>query len=451
MATIKPFKGIRYNLSKLGDLTPVMAPPYDVISPEYQNKLYDRHHCNVIKLILTKEAPGDNETNNKYTRAAKDFKTWISTGILEQIPKPSIFYYTQSYKLKEGRIRTRKGFIALCKLEEFGKGSVFPHEKTLSGPKADRLSLMKEVNANLSCIFAIFPEASDIAAEKRVTGIIENARHGEPMVDVKGDDGVVNNVWKISDEAAIAKVAEIMKDKKVFIADGHHRYETAINYRNYMREKTGKTGGNEPFDYVMMYFASMGEDGLDIFPTHRVVHSVEGFSLSKTLEKAKEYFDITEYSFDGDGIETDTRKRFLADMNSHYGKITAFGLYAKEKNAYYLLKLKDKSIMDKVFGKDMPDLYKTLDVTVLHSLILNKILGISQEDQEKQKNLVYIKDTDEAFKAGKVDKHQAVFIMNATKVSDVQDISEAGLLMPQKSTYFYPKLLSGVIFNPLWD
>ncbi len=453
MAVVKGFRGLRYSFARLGDLNPVMAPPYDVISPEFQEKLYKRHPKNIVRLILGKVEDTDTDDNNRYTRSAKEFNDWKREGVLEALPRPSVYYYTQSYKLPDGTFRTRKGFIARIRIEELGSGSIHPHERTLSGPKADRLKLIKACEANLSCIFSLYPESGDTPREERVTAILDYLRDTDPMVDVKGDDGVTNKVWKVGEDDVLAKIEEGMKDKSIFIADGHHRYETALNYRNYMREQvkkeTGKEAtGEEPFNYVMMYFASMAEEGLDIFPIHRIIHSIDDFDGDDFLAKCGEYFDIQEMPFKEDN-EKAVRKRLIDTMAEGADETTYLGLHIRERDIYYLLKLKTTDSMDDVFEGDMPDVYKHLDVSVLHALILGKLLNVSIEDQAKQKNIVYMKDTETAVRAGREETNQMTFFMNATKVSEVQSVSEAGLLMPQKSTYFYPKLLSGVVINPL--
>ncbi len=451
MAEVAPLKGLLYNKKKVVDLSKVMAPPYDVIGPAYQDELYQRHFNNVIRLILGKTSPDDKPGSDRYSRSAEDLGEWIDEGVLQRDEKPAIYYYKQTYKLKDGTERTRKGFIARARLEELGKGSIHPHEKTLSGPKADRLNLMRACNANFSCIFSLYPETEGREKEKTATATLEGACASvEPIVDVTGDDGVVNKLWRVDDEAVIGKVTAEMADKQLFIADGHHRYETALNYRKYMREQTGKASGNEPFDYVMMYFASFDDDGLDIFPTHRVVHSVADFNPATFVASLSPYFNTEIITFEADE-QAEARRSFLEKLVEGRSGPTRLGLNIRGANSYIILTLKDKKVMDDLFGDDIPEVYKTLDVTVLHSLVFGKILGISQEAQEKQENLIYVKGDEEAFEAVGKNSNQMVFIMNATSVEEVKDVSLAGLLMPQKSTYFYPKLLSGLVINPLWD
>jgi uncharacterized protein (DUF1015 family) len=447
VAVVIPFRGLLYNPEKVGDPGAVMAPPYDVITPEFQETLYKRHPNNIVRLILGKTTPKDRPGSDRYSRGAEELKSWINEGVMARDEAPAVYYYTQDYTIKKGRRRTRKGFIALARLEEFGKGGILPHERTLSGPKKDRLNLMKACCANLSSIFSLYQEP-EVKKEDKINSILEAAAEGEPVIEVTGDDDVVNRLWRINDTDVILRVTRLMDSKTLFIADGHHRYETALNYRNMMNERLKNPTGEEPFNYVMMYFSSMDGEGLDIFPTHRVIHSLRGFEGETFLEICQEYFDLEELAFDYD-TEGGVREEFLKRMEDEAFELTRFGLYIKGKKSYFILKLKTKKIMDDIFGDTIPDVYKALDVTVLHSLVFKSILGITPEDQESEKNLVYVKGFDEALEAGREGKGQMVFFMNPTKVEQIKAASEAGLLMPQKSTYFYPKLLSGLVINLL--
>lgn len=440
MAEIRAFRGVLYASEKIGDLNKVMAPPYDVISPKLQDDLYSRHLNNIVRLELNKITEQDSVGNDRYWRAGQLLDTWLAGGALKQDTKPSIYYYTQTYALKNGLKQTRKGFVSLVRLEDFGKG-IHPHERTLSGPKADRLKLMTSTDANLSCIFSLYSEPT-LAVNK----LLEAATKGEkPYIDVKDDDGVENRLWRIDDVELIKKVNGDMRNKALFIADGHHRYETALNYRNMMREKTGGNTGDEPFNFVMMYFSNMDDVGMTIWPTHRVVHGVNGFEPASFLERCGEYFDIDEMPYDSN--EEGVKAAFLRKLESGGKQAITFGLKIRGKNSFHLLTLKAKDMMDRAFGNAMPDVFKGLDVTVLHSLILTKLLGITSEAQEKQENLLYVKSYDEALKAAKSEANQMVFLLNSTKIEQVKAVAEAGQVMPQKSTYFYPKLLSGLVIN----
>ena len=451
MAKIVPFKGILYNPGKVGDLNKVMAPPYDVISPEFQDRLYQRHPHNIIRLILGKTFPNDTAGNDRYSRADLDFKKWQGEGVLIRDEKPAIYYYIQVYKVwtdlksvPSGQRKARKGFIALARLEEFGKGGIHPHEKTLAGPKADRLKLMEACNANFSCIFSLYSEP-----EKDINNLLEDCCvNGSPVIDVADDDGVESKVWKISNKETIKKIIEIMSDKPLFIADGHHRYETALNYRNMVRENIKDYKGNEAFNYVMMYFSNMDDEGMTIMPTHRVIHSIPGFNPKAFLVNCSHFFDIEEIKWDSK-IEPRVRKEVYKRMEEEGTGLPSFGLYINGLDSYFVLNLKEEDIMNKVFGSSIPEVFKSLDVTVLHALILNNILGISSSAQENQTNLVYVKGLDDAIEEAKKAGRQMAFLLNPTKIEQVKAVASAGQVMPQKSTYFYPKLLSGLVINPI--
>ncbi|MCL4872703.1 DUF1015 family protein [bacterium] len=441
MAEIIPFRGVLYNPAKVGDLNKVMAPPYDVIPPAKQDELYDRHPNNVIRLIFGKVRPEDREGSDRYSRAASDFQRWLSEGVLVQDERPCMYYYTQTYSEKDGSRKTRKGFIALSKLMDFGKG-IHPHERTLSGPKADRLKLMQASDANFCSIFSLYSDPA-LKANK----LLDAAASGrKPDIDVTDDDGTVNRVWRVDDQKVLDVITESMKDKALFIADGHHRYETALNYRNMMREKAGNQTGNEPYDYVMMYFSNMDDEGMTIWPTHRVVHSLVDFNPDGFLSKCAGYFDLREFSY-GKPDEAAVREAFLKELKKAGESAVALGLHIRARDIYYLLTIKSQDTMDKVFGGAIPEVFKRLDVTVLHSLIFAKILGMTQEAQERQENLVYVKSFEEVIAACSNDKNQLVFLLNNTKIEQVKAVAEAGFVMPQKSTYFYPKLLSGLTIN----
>ncbi|MBI5047794.1 MAG: DUF1015 domain-containing protein [Deltaproteobacteria bacterium] len=451
MAKIAPFKGILYNPNKMGDLNKIMAPPYDVISPAFQDELYKRHPHNIIRLILGKTFPDDTVSSDRYSRAAADFKQWRDEEVLVRDEKPAIYYYIQVYKVgtdlksaPNGRRRVRKGFIALARLEEFGKGGIHPHEKTLAGPKADRLKLMEACNANFSCIFSLYSEPHKI-----INRLLEDCCvNGSPIIDVADDDGVESKVWRIDRPETIRKVVEAMSDTPLFIADGHHRYETALKYRNMMRERMKDYTGNELFNYVMMYFSNMDDEGMTIMPTHRIIHSIPDFKSKTFLANCSNFFDIEEFKWNGK-VEPRVRKEFYKSMEDKGVRLPSFGLYINGIDSYFALALKQKDTMDKVFGSSIPDVFKSLDVTVLHALILNNILGISSSAQENQTNLIYIKGMDDAVEEAKKHGRQMAFLLNPTRIEQVKAVASSGQVMPQKSTYFYPKLLSGLVINPI--
>ena len=419
---IKPLNAIIYNQEKV-DIKDVIAPPYDVISEKYRDELYERSPYNITRLILSK-------AENPYTDAQKNFEDWKNDKVLVNNEKPVIFYLVQKYKINNNEI-TRKGFIARNKIEDFSTKNILPHEFTMSGPKEDRLNLTKACRANFSQIFMVYSDP-----EKQIENAVDLTQ--KPFIDVVDDNGVKNIVYKIEDEKTIKLIQEVLKDKTLLIADGHHRYETALNYRNYLGENAKEA------EYVMSYFTNMDDDLL-IYPTHRIITKwVEPYVL---LEKIKKYFDLKDYTFNGFN-KKDIKSQFLSDLEKSAKDKISMGLYMKNVNKFYLLTLREdvNSILDEY---DVPDVLKTLDLTVLHKVILTEELGFTEEEQMAQDGIKYIKVENEAFDMIDLGKAEASFIMAYPKISDIKRISQAGYRMPQKSTYFYPKLLSGIVINPL--
>ena len=419
---IKPLNALVYNQDKV-EIKDVIAPPYDVISEKYRDELYKRSPYNITRLILS-------NAEDPYKDASETFLKWIDEKVLIKTDKPVIFYLLQKYKLN-GKEITRKGFIARNKIEDFSTGNILPHEFTMSGPKEDRLKLTKACKANFSQIFMVYSDP-----EKQIENAVDLS--GTPFIDVTDDNGVRNTVWKIEDEKTIALIEKVLKDKTLLIADGHHRYETALNYRNFLGENAGEA------NYVMSYFTNMDDDLL-IYPTHRIITKwIEPYVL---LETVKKYFDVKDYTFTG-ATKAEVKKEFLNTIEkSSKDKIT-MGLYMKNVNKFYLLTLREdvNSILDEY---NVPDELKTLDLTVLHKVILTKELGFTDEEQMSQDGIKYIKVENEAFDMIDLGRAEASFIMAYPKIEDIKRISSAGYRMPQKSTYFYPKLLSGIVINPL--
>lgn len=419
---IKPINALVYNQDKV-EIKDVIAPPYDVISEKYRDELYKRSPYNITRLILS-------NAEDPYKDASETFLKWIDEKVLIKTDKPVIFYLLQKYKLN-GKEITRKGFIARNKIEDFSTGNILPHEFTMSEPKEDRLKLTKACKANFSQIFMVYSDP-----EKQIENAVDLS--GTPFIDVTDDNGVRNTVWKIEDEKTIALIEKVLQDKTLLIADGHHRYETALNYRNFLGENAGEA------NYVMSYFTNMDDDLL-IYPTHRIITKwIEPYVL---LETVKKYFDVKDYTFTG-ANKAEVKKEFLnAIEKSSKDKIT-MGLYMKNVNKFYLLTLRGdvNSILDEY---NVPDELKTLDLTVLHKVILTKELGFTEEEQMAQDGIKYIKVENEAFDMIDLGRAEASFIMAYPKIEDIKRISSAGYRMPQKSTYFYPKLLSGIVINPL--
>ena len=419
---IKPLNALVYNQDKV-EIKDVIAPPYDVISEKYRDELYKRSPYNITRLILS-------NAEDPYKDASETFLKWIDEKVLIKTDKPVIFYLLQKYQLN-GKEITRKGFIARNKIEDFSTGNILPHEFTMSGPKEDRLKLTKACKANFSQIFMVYSDP-----EKQIEKAVDLS--GTPFIDVLDDNGVRNTVWKIADEKTIALIEKVLKDKTLLIADGHHRYETALNYRNFLGENAGEA------NYVMSYFTNMDDDLL-IYPTHRIITKwIEPYVL---LETVKKYFDVKDYTFSG-ANKAEVKKEFLNAIEKLSKDKITMGLYMKNVNKFYLLTLREdvNSILD---AYNVPEELKTLDLTVLHKVILTKELGFTDEEQMSQDGIKYIKVENEAFDMIDLGRAEASFIMAYPKIEDIKRISSAGYRMPQKSTYFYPKLLSGIVINPL--
>ncbi len=447
MANISPFKGILYNNDKIKDIKAVVAPPYDVISPKEQENLYKIHKNNVVRLILGKEEDEDTPDNNRYTRANDFFESWQRDGILIKDAYPSIYVYAQEYYLGESEgfeKKMRIGFISLSKLEDFGEGGIHPHENTLAKPKEDRLRLIKSCNANFSPIFGLFSDPS-----KRIDSILKDAMRQPPLYDLADDAGVRHTLWAIRENRAIQIITGQMSDKQIFIADGHHRYETAINYRNEMRKKTPNFTGDEPFNHVMMYFTNTNSEGLSILPIHRIVNNLKDFDKKKIVDEARFFFDIESFTFN-EYEEKNVRQRLFSEMKNRGENGHIFGMYLGD-NEYLLLTLKGEGQVARGKGqeKNMPSPLKTLDVTILHTLFIEKALGISEESLSEQKNITYTINEIEAVKGVREGKYQLALFLNPTKIEEVQAVAAAGEKMPQKSTFFYPKLITGLVMNKL--
>lgn len=438
MARILPFKGILYNKDKVGTLSDVVAPPYDVISEKKQQVLYDRHENNVVRLILGKINDDDTPENNRHTRAAAFFNTWLDSGVLVRDDVPALYLNALSFTV-EGKTVTRYGLIAQVMLETFDKKIILPHEQTFSKVKSERLSLMKICKANFSQIFSIYSDQSGIldTLKKAVDGVA-------PAIDLVDDAGERHRLWKITDTAAIGAVVDKMADKKLFIADGHHRYETALNYREFLRETDPGFSDTHPANAIMMYLTSMEDPGLTIFPTHRLLNRVDAQALGGLLDNAKAYFDVETLPMadDAGASLADFRKALKSDPDQ-----VRLGVLVKNKKAYHVFTLKP-DVMDKTFPSIHPALRK-LDVTVLTHLVLIHLLGLTQAALDEEKLISYTESDRHAVEAVLEGQCEAAFILNSTRMSQVQDIAESGQTMPRKTTFFYPKALTGLVINTL--
>ena len=444
MAKILPFRGVTYSKGKFGrDLTELITQPYDRITPERQAKYYHRHPNNFVRVVLGKRFACDDEYYNYYTRGAGYLNCWLDENVLVSAEKPAIYAYHQVFEVDDRQI-VRKGFIALAELEPPGKG-VKAHEKTLAGPKADRLNLTRHIRAQVGHIFMLYSDPRKVADEALEQAIANR----EPDFVAKDWFGNEHMLWAITDPETIKIVQNTLDDKTLFIADGHHRYETAVNYWKECESKGLKPepDATETFRNRMMTFINMDDPGLVVLPTHRVLHSVKNFELASFLKSVAQNFDSEEFPFDKpDEFDSAMNKmKILGDDGKH-----AFVFVPKNSNKIFLLTLKNESIMDNAITEPVSANWKRLDVTILHKLILENLLGIDAKALEEKRNLYYIRNKDDGFKYLRDDPDvQGVFYINATKVEQVKKIASAGERMPQKSTDFYPKLLTGMVINKL--
>ena len=423
MAEVKGMKGLRFQTSKAGSIQELCCPPYDIIS-EGQRKAYlERNEHNVIRLELPK---GD----DPYGTAGRLLEEWIQQGILKREEKESLYIYEEEFTARGERKRV-KGFICRVKLEEFEKGVVLPHEETLS--KEDRFNLMKAAFCNFSQIYSLYMDPEHVTLAR-----IDQLSQGEPQAEFTDGEGVTHRLWVVSDPETVAAVCGDFKDRKLYIADGHHRYETALNFRNYCREQ-GLAKEGDPADYIMMMLVDMEHDGLVVFPTHRLLRNLKNFDPRAAMKACEPYFRVEE-------------KACVAQMekalDEKYAKgEKAFGFYCGG-DRWTLLTLKDLSVLDGLLP-GLSEASKSLDVTVLHTLVLEKLFGIDKENMANQVNLTYTRSFPEAVESVEKGESQCAFILNPTRVAEIRDVAAAGEKMPQKSTYFYPKLIPGLVMNPL--
>jgi uncharacterized protein (DUF1015 family) len=441
MAIISPFRAWRYDPEQVS-VQRVVTQPYDKISPAMQEQYYQASPYNLVRIILGKRQPTDNEFDNVYSRAAEFFQNWRQAGILRRDPEPSIYRYAQEFSIPstvgaEGRVRAeRNGFIALGRLEQYSANIVFRHEQTLAKPKADRLDLLRANRAHFGQIFMLYGGGGQVDALLSSAVPPQQA----PEIEVSDEYEVVHRVWKISDPSVVASLQEHMREKKLIIADGHHRYETALTYRNERRATAETSSGiPAPYDSVMMTFVDMDPAGLVILPTHRLVFGLPSFSVAQFEGDARKFFNVERVD---PAIDANRATAILRNAG-HAGT----ALLAVTADHVFLLHT-PKAIGTPIFGK-FSLRQQSLDVVQLHKCLLEATLHISEEAIRNQDNISYCRETADALDQVRTDKVQIAFLMNPVRIEQVRDIAFAGEVLPQKSTDFYPKLLSGLTIYAL--
>ena len=441
MAIIKPFRGVLYNKELVKDIAEVTAPPYDVISPDEQKKLYKKHPANIVRLILGQEYKTDTKAKNRYTRAKNLFEKWQEESILVQDEEPSLYYYTQVYALPGGGKLTRKGFLTLLKLEDFDKGDVLRHETILSKPFKDRVGLIKECRANFSPIFMFYSDKDGEA--KDLFGKISRRK---AHFDFTDKENTRHRMWKVSDSGIIKNIEGIFKKRKLVIADGHHRYTASVKLSELMEKRYNKAKKKNPFGHTLVYLTGMEDKGLAVFPIHRLIHSLKNFDRREVLSKLSLFFNIEVFTFGReDVVMPEVRSRM-----SKYGETkSAFSLYFRSDKRIYLLHEKKDKVKEEMVKLGFSANSSQPDVLIFHRIICEKILKISKKAQEKQENIIYIKGNEDFKKTKARRDYQMVFLLNPISAADVYNFVKSGDVLPQKSTFFYPKLISGFVINKM--
>ncbi|MGH9432581.1 MAG: DUF1015 domain-containing protein [Terriglobia bacterium] len=432
MAEIIPFRALHYGTQRGERLSNLVTQPYDKISPEMQSRYYSLSPNNLVRVIRASDKLEATPDENPYVRANRYFRGWIDQGILVSEHEPAVFPYSQEYTVpgQRGVKKTRKGFIALLRLEDYDRRVVHRHEETLSGPKADRLSLLRTTRAHFGQIFLLYSDPSG-----GMESALDAAASGRPWEQLEDEYGTLHSVWQITGPAYISAVLEAMRDKKLVIADGHHRYETALAFRNECRAQNRL---DERAEYVMATFVRMETPGLTILPTHRVIHSLAGFSWDALSAAARQAFEWTEAVLPENSSEA---ARVITEKIAPDGHPT-LGVYAGPGKFAVLRLRKDFDLASAL--PDLPPILRGLDVVVLHRYLLEKTLGIDRQAVREEKNLRYVREIDAAIETVNRNDAQVCFLLNPTPIAAVWDAALAGRVMPQKSTDFYPKLLSGL-------
>ena len=440
MAEIFPFKGILYNEQHVDNLADVVTPPYDVITPQAQDNFYNSHPNNMIRLILGKTEKNDTNENNPHTRAAKYFKNWLNDGILKKDDKPAIYLKSIAFEWNQTQY-IRYGIISVVRIEPFEKGVILPHEKTYSQVKSERLELMKTCKSNFDPIFALFPDKNNLLSQ-----LVQEIKNKKPDINFADHFGMHHCLWRLTNPDLHKLVATALAPESLFIADGHHRYETALNFRNLVKEKNAAITADHPANFVLMYLSSMQDPGLIILPAHRLVKGLSRKTIADALIKSREYFDQTTFPFDTTSQEK-IQAEFIRQLDACKFH-NAIGILHKDQPLFYLLKLK-QGVMDSLFKDSLPLALKHLDVIVLTRLIFMNLLGFDQKQLDDEQFIGYCSQEKEAINKVISKEYDAVFILNPTKIEQVRTVALNHLTMPRKSTYFYPKVISGLVQNSL--
>ena len=423
MPEIASFKGIVYGPGVEEDASVLICPPYDAIPPLMQRELYEASPYNAVRIELPMEA-------DPYMAAASRIQEWLASGILKEDSQPALYPCFQTFEDEHGVSRTRYGFFAALRLYEISEQEVLPHERTLSGPKADRLSMFRKTGMNISSIFGLYADESRAADAL----IKEFAEHHEPVIDAELQ-GVRNVLWRMTDPGLIESVQSVIQGVKIYIADGHHRYETGVAYRNERAAANPAHTGREPYNYILAYLENIHDEGLLVFPIHRLIHGLDGFDPKAFIARLEQYFTVWELP---------GRSALEEFLSTHSGS-TVYGVVLPGIVLGISLDLKPAEVL-KV---PVPEVLQHLGVVVLHDLVIGQMLGISAEATAHESNITYVKNDRDVFSAVADGTAQMGLVVKPVRVEEVVAVAGSGEIMPQKSTWFYPKIMTGMVFHSL--
>jgi uncharacterized protein (DUF1015 family) len=452
MAQVRPFQAFRYNPQR-APFERVLTQPYDKISPAMQDRYYSADPHNLITIEKGRVYPNDSHENNVYTRAASALENCIREQIVVQDPVPAFYSYSQEYIIPGSEQRAlRRGFIGAGKLEDYSAGVVFRHEHTLSGPKADRLELLHHTRTHTGQLFMLYSDP-----QQQIDAILKDAESSKPIAELTDEYGVIHRLWVIADPQRTAAISAAMRDQRLVIADGHHRYETALTYRNERRLTSGGLHPSAPYaaasyDFAMMTFVNACSEGLTILPTHRLAANLHDFSWKDARRFLEPWFEAQAFPFKNDAQKAEAQKRFLAHLREARARraIGAYPTADPAKRAYYVLTLRPGADLSQLLHSVSP-LQRELDVVLLHDGILEPAFGITHQAVTAEHNLTYEREAPAALDAVDRGAAQIAFLLNPVDVDHVMRIATAGEVLPQKSTDFYPKLLSGIAMYRVAD
>lgn len=443
---VRPFRALHYDPARVTDIGLCLSPPYDVISPEKQEACYRLHPYNLIRLILNRGEPDDDESRNRYTRARDLLAEWRREGILKLTQRPSFWVYEQEFDLPEIGRRKLTGYIGLVRLQECERGRILPHEKILTRPLEDRIRLTQHTETQFEYIWGIYQDKAYV-----IDNVLDETEREQPIIDFQeSETGVRHRMWRLLHPPACRIITGTMERLRIYIADGHHRYQAMLAIRDRLRLLNPQAGPDAPWEYIMMFLVNSEHEGLTILPTHRLLHDLDlsRRSLADLNLAIQEHFHVKSYPFNG-GSDAAVRRRWLRDLRDAEPGVHKFGALIAGLNRYFLITLKDAEAYEELVEIESSSTWKMLDVNILNTLILNRIIGITEEELAAQINVEYTKDTDEALEAVRSGKMQVGLILNSTRLQDIFAIAENRERMPRKSTYFYPKPLSGLVFFPM--